>query len=660
MKIKRTERRAQRQYSSLEDKRIILRGPLTAILLFITLFSISCKRGEQERVSRFGEYRGYSKEIYDGYMRRSDYLSLSDGTKLAYDLLLPTKDDAAAEEPMPVLFSFTPYLRAFNMVKDGKVIDNEIVRLDPIKKAFIWLRARFKKNGNIFDKAFMNKWVRKMLKHGYVVVIVEQRGTGASEGLVNPIFRYWADDANEVLNWIAAQQWSNGKIGMFGQSSLAMAQYAAASTGNPHLKALFPVSAAFDMYNAVMYPGGILNSAFTKLFAFSTGLLEGMAVPVDSDRDGTGLREVIEYRQKTVSLSKGAQMAVEKALYRDSDSIHPKGTRMWDDMGLYSLLDKINRSRIPIYNATGWFDIFTRDAFLWHSNLKGRRRLAIGPVSHYGLEKRYSDLNFGIEAHRWFDYWLKGIDNGIMDEPAVRYFVMNVSENDAWRTTRTWPLQGERRTRFYFSSAGSSEKGLLITRKPTSNDAFDLYTVDYSTTSGVASRWNSVIQEMDYPDMALNDRKAITYTTAALEEDVEITGHPVVHLFVATQARDMDFFVYLEEVDYSGRSTYITEGCLRASHRDLGRAPFNNGALPFHRSFKKDLRPLPPGKPVKLTLDLLPTSRLFRRGNRIRIAISGADADNFKSQALKTAPVVHILRNGRYASFVEFPIIPSK
>lgn len=660
MKIKRAERRAQGQGNSLEGKRITLRGPLTATLLLITLFSISCKRGEQERVSSFNEYRGYSKEIYDGYVRQSDYLSLSDGTKLAYDLLLPAKGDDAAEEPMPVLFSFTTYLRAFNMVRDGKVIDNEIVHLNPIKKAFIWLRANIVKNGNIFDQAFMNKWVRKMLKHGYAVVVVEQRGTGASEGLANPIFQFWADDADEVLNWIAAQPWSNGKIGMFGESSLAIAQYAAASTGNSHLRAIFPVSASFDMYNAVMYPGGIFNTAFAKMFSFATDLLEYMAVPVDSDRDGARLKEILENRQKTVSLSKGARMTIEKAPYRDSDSIHPKGTRMWYDLGLYSLLDKINRSKIPVYNATGWFDIFTRDAILWHNNLKERRKLSIKPVSHYALGESNRELNFDTEAHRWFDYWLRGIDNGIMEEPAVHYFVMNVSENSAWRTAPKWPLQDEQRTRFYFSSDGSSEQGLLTTRKSTSNDAFDAYTVDYSTTSGVNSRWNSVIQEMDYPDMALNDRKAITYTTAPLEDDREITGHPVVHLFIVTQARDIDFFVYLEELDSRGQSTYITEGCLRASHRALGRAPFNNGELPFHRSFKEDLKSLPPGKPVELTLDLLPTSRLFRRGNRIRIAITCADADSFKTPVLSPAPAVHILRNGRYASFVELPIVPSK
>jgi putative CocE/NonD family hydrolase len=638
---------------------ILLMIPEIAMLLIVAIFSLSCNCSDIERVSRFGEYRGYSREVYDGYVRRSDYLTLSDGMRLAYDLLLPAKGDVVVVKPMPVLFSLTPYLRSYNMIKEGRVIDNEIVPLNPMKKVFIWLRARFVKRGNIFDQAFMNRWVRKMLKHGYAVIIVEQRGTGASEGLATPIFKYWAEDADEILNWIAAQHWSNGKIGMFGKSSLAIVQYAATSTGNPHLKAIFPVSSSFDMFNAVMYPGGIFNTAFSRMFSFSTGLLEDMAVPVDSDRDGTRLREILEHRQRTISLSKGA-MIIEKAPYRDSKSIHSKGTKMWEDLGLYSLLDKINRSRIPIYNATGWFDIFIRDAILWHNNLTARRKLYIRPLSHYALGKSIKDLDFGAEAHRWFDYWLKGIDNGIMDESAIHYFVMDAPEGDAWRTAREWPLHNEERIKFYFTSDVSPENGLLTKRKPESNNTFDSYTIDYSTTSGVHSRWNSVIQEMDYPDMALNDGKAITYTTTPLEENMEITGHPVVHLFIATRARDVDFFVYLEVVDSQGNSAYVTEGCLRASHRALGNAPFNNLGLPYHRSFKEDLKSLPSGGPVELSFDLLPTSRLFHRGKRIRISITCADVDNFKTPVQEPAPIVYILRNGRYASFIELPVIPNK
>jgi len=633
---------------------------IVAIAVAAFFFFHNTKSGI-ERVSRFGEYRGYSADIYHGYVRRSDYLSLSDGTKLAYDLLLPAKDGVAVKNPLPVLFSYTTYLRAYNMVKDGKVVDNEILPLNPIKKAFIWLRAKLTENGNIFDQAFMNKWVKKMLRHGYAVVVVEVRGTGASEGLMNPIFKFMAEDADDVLSWIATQSWSNGKIGMFGASSIAQAQYAAASTGNPHLKAIFPTSSSFDLYNAVVYPGGIFNTAFAKMFSLATGLLEKMAVPVDSDKEGAILERIFKYRRKTTTLSEGAAKSLEKAPYRDSDSFLPKGDRYWEDLGLYSLLNQINKSNVAIYNATGWFDIFTRDATLWHNNLTGKRKLYIAPLSHYALKKR-KGFDSGAEAHRWFDYWLKGIDNGIMDEPAVHYFVMDESENNLWQTSREWPRRNERRTQFYFSpgrseNLGSKNNGLLTTERPRATEAFDSYLINYSTTSGIKCRWNSIIQEIDYPDMSTNDIKAVTYTTLPLENDIEVTGHPTVHLIFSTRAEDIDFFVYLEEIDSKERSTYITEGCLRATHRSIAEAPFNNLGIPFHRSFKEDVKPLPSGEPIDIIFDLLPTSKLFRKGSRIRVSITCVDSDNFKTPVLNPAPEVSILRNSVHASFIELPII---
>jgi putative CocE/NonD family hydrolase len=492
--------------------------------------------------------------------------------------------------------------------------------------------------------------------------VVEVRGTGASEGIINPIFKFMAEDTDEVLNWIATQSWSNGKIGMFGASSLAQAQYAAASTGNTHLKAIFPTSSSFDLYNAVVYPGGIFNTTFTKMFSLATGLLEKMAVPVDSDRDGAILERIIKYRRKTATLSEGAANSLEKSPYRDSDSFLAKGDRYWEDLGLYTLLNQINKSNVAIYNATGWFDIFTRDAILWHNNLTGKRKLYIAPLSHYGLKKE-KGFDSGAEAHRWFDYWLKGIDNGIMDEPVVHYFVMDEPENNLWQTSREWPLRNERRTQFYFSpgsaeNSGSKNEGLLTTEKPRATEGFDSYLINYSATSGTKCRWNSIIQEIDYPDMRPNDKKAVTYTTLPLENDIEVTGHPTVHMTFSTGAEDIDFFVYLEEVDSKGRSTYITEGCLRASHRSICEAPFNNLGLPFHRGFKCDVKPIPSGEPVKMIFDLLPTSKLFRKGSCIRVSITCVDSDNFKTPVLNPAPKVNILRNSVHASFIELPVIP--
>jgi putative CocE/NonD family hydrolase len=272
------------------------------------------------------------------------------------------------------------------------------------------------------------------------------------------------------------------------------------------------------------------------------------------------------------------------------------------------------------------------------------------------------DLDYRAEAQRWFDYWLKGIDNDIMKEPPIHYYLMGVPKKEAWQKSDQWPLAKQKLKPFYFSkgktgSVASVIDAFLTAESPTAPEAFDVYTVDYTTTSGKKSRWVAVDEAHDYPDMRANDEKALTYTTSPLETDVEVTGHPVVHLWLTTDAPDLDVFVYLEEVDRSGKSTYITEGTLRASHRKLGQAPFNNLGLPYHSHYQSDLAPIPAGEPVELAFSLLPTSYQFHNGSRIRITVVCADADNFETPVIDPAPKVHLLRDMSHPSFILLPIV---
>jgi hypothetical protein len=201
--------------------------------------------------------------------------------------------------------------------------------------------------------------------------------------------------------------------------------------------------------------------------------------------------------------------------------------------------------------------------------------------------------------------------------------------------------------------------GILRQSPPDETDASDTYTVDYSTTSGKYSRWYAVNWPRNYPDMRLNDRKALTYTTLTLETDVEVTGHPVAHLWLTTNAPDLDLFVYLEEVDESGKSTYLTEGNLRASHRKVGRPPYNNLGLPYHSFYQSDLEPIPVEKPVELVFSLHPVSYRFHKGDRIRITVAFSDADNFETPVVNPAPKLKLLRDKNHPSFVQIPIIQS-
>lgn len=268
-----------------------------------------------------------------------------------------------------------------------------------------------------------------------------------------------------------------------------------------------------------------------------------------------------------------------------------------------------------------------------------------------------------IEQLRWFDYWLKGIDNGIMDEAPISYHVMKSPKNNEWRTAYNWPLPEEKSTKYYFlegpsESVQSVNDGILSKESPSGTTRKDDYSVDYTTTTGQATRWdNAVGGGFEYPDMRENDEKALTYTTSPLAADLEVTGHPVVYLWISSTATDGDFFAYIEEVDASGVSHYVTEGAMRASHRALHEPYYETFGLPFHRSHEEDVAAIVPGEPVELVFELQPTSNVFNMGNRIRITIACADKDNAQTPELSPPPIVTLYRNSEHASYILLPVI---
>jgi putative CocE/NonD family hydrolase len=641
--------------------------PIIAAVLAIVLFFVYKRITKQTKVSEFGKYKGYSEAVYDGNKRISDYLTLSDGTRLAYDVYFPTKHGVPADKPLPILFKYTPYTRAFTIFdKDGKNIIADLFNLGWKEKAYLRLRYWFNKRGNLMDAVFRTKYLENMLKHGYAVIVVERPGTGASYGVMNGSFEVGAKEVNEILDWIAAQNWCNGNIGMYGDSFQAMIQFAAVTTGNPHLKAIFPTSSGFDLFSSVSYPGGVFNKTFASFFSWATSFMEsGVLTPVDSDKDGSLLAQARKERSGS-TLAEQSEVWFRKFPFRDSTTTN--GIKIWEGpANLYPLLDRINRAGIPIYMTNGWYDLFSgaNDMFLWYANLTVPKHLIVRPADHSEVEKNQFDLDYGAEAHRWFDYWLKGIDNGIMNEPPIHYYIMGVSKKDAWRTSDRWPLANQKLIRFYFGegktgSVASVNDGFLRPESPEKKDTADVYTVDYSTTSGKYSRWYAVNWPRDYPDMRSNDKKALTYTTSPLETNMEITGHPVVHLWLMTDAPDLDAFVYLEEVDRSGKSNYITEGILRTSHRKLSQAPFNNLGLPYHSHYQSDLMPIPAREPIELVLSLLPTSYRFHKGNRIRITVAFADADNFDTPIIDPAPKLKLLREMNHESLIQLPMAQSR
>jgi hypothetical protein len=439
----------------------------------------------------------------------------------------------------------------------------------------------------------------------------------------------------------------------------------AASTNPPHLKAIFPVVAMFDLYH-FSYMGGVFyddwHEHWSKLTAFMD--TESVAAPVDGEEGEALLKEAVAGHEKNRSIYD----ILSPLKFRDSidDVTGSKPYYEWLPSGY---VKEINQSGIPIYQWCGWFDSFTKDGILMYRNFTTPKKLAMSAMSHSSRNPKIIQEVFTIgltEMQRWFDYWLKEIDNGIMEEPDIHYQVMKAPNEWEWRTADEWPLPEQSLIKYYFKAgpSGSVESvndGILSPEPPSDNSGKDDYAVDYSTTSGTATRWDNAVGEgFDYSGIGENDKKGLTYTTEVLEEDLELTGHPIAHFWVSSTATDGDFFVYLEEVDAEGVSHYVSEGVLRASHRALNEPYYDYLGLPFHRSHEEDVVELKPGEIAELVFDLQPTSNVFNAGNRLRITITCADKDNAMTPELSPAPTVSVYRSTAYASYVRLPIIKTE
>jgi len=632
---------------------------IAAVTVASVVLCASLQAQAGARVSAFGRYSGYSEATYDGWSRHSEYVSMPDGVDLAAFYFIPTLNGAEASAALPVILIYTRYLRVWE--EGGEVVSF----LD--------------------DRPF----VQDLVQSGYVLAIVNARGSGASFGIRhNEFSAEETADSHEVIEWLAAQEWSDGNVGMWGGSYSGMTAYQAATQAPPHLKAVFSEKAGPVVYDFI-YPGGVYRKDFIQVWSnlverMDTGRA-GLPARVDSDPDGI-LRDaaVAEHADNfwpypTASNTK----------YRNSSAKSPLGVRWsWDMASSIHGVGAIKEASIPIYHLLGWYDQYATQQALMYENLKpGPQKMTIGPWTHSGGT---ADDVHDAELRRWFDFWLKGIDNGIMKEKPVHYYLMRGSNNipdngwsvsqdevDAedgrlWKATKKWPLK-KAKTKKYFLTGGSSgtvasaNDGRLATKKVRKKKARDEYTVDFTSNMGSYSRWMTGygVEREDgttfFDERTAEDEKALTYTSAPFAKNMAVIGYPIVHLWVTSTHKDGDFFVYLEEIDGEGNAHYITEGMLRASHRALAEAPWDNFGLPFHPSTKRARLKKFPAEPVELVFDLLGTATVIDEGHRLRVTIAGADTphhDRYPKGG--SAPTITIFRNREYGSYVELPMMKVK
>ena len=297
-------------------------------------------------------------------------------------------------------------------------------------------------------------------------------------------------------------------------------------------------------------------------------------------------------------------------------------------------LEALKRPGMGVMVAANWDEAGTRHgAFTTMRNLTpGYVKMIVGPGAHCGwnVALREAGMDIDIEQLRFFDYWLKGVKNGVMEEDPVTYFTYNAPAGKAWQTARTWPPRSRQTDYFLTAKALSTDKPAKAgTLAAPMVAPVRISSISVNTAAG-----------------------SVSYETAPLQSETDVTGDPVVSLWISTAAADADVIAKLEDVAPDGTAkSYQMLGGLRASVRKLGTAPYDNRGLPWHPSRQADVAPLKAGETVELKFALLPMSYVFKAGHRIRLTLS------FSDPASGAAQTVTVHEGGKNASQIRLPIV---
>jgi len=469
--------------------------------------------------------------------------------------------------------------------------------------------------------------------HCYIVVSQDVRGQYKSDGVWYP-FRNEAADGYDTIEWAARLPKSNGKVGMYGRSYPGATQWLPAMLRPPHLAAIVPAMTSSDYREGWTYESGALDQAFAQDWPVESIAKSAML----HYPDGAALGAEFTAARAAAYMDKWRWFLPLKdfpPLHPDEPRIagyhydwlrHPSDDDYWQPWSIRKHWAQIN---VPALNFDGWYDIFVNGAI---ENFAGMRkhggsdvaregqRLVVGPWVHLTWQQKVGQLDFGPEAVnpmqslmlRWYDYWLKGIQNGVDKEPRVRVFVMGANK---WRTANEWPVEGTVFRDYYLHSQGAantaSGDGRLDSKRPDAAAPTDRFTYDpKDPVPSIGGRFMSVVPGGPYDQRpVLSRRDVLVYTTAGLEKDIEVTGPITVSLYASSSAQDTDFTAKLEDVYPDGTSMLIAYGIQRARYRESESHPTL----------------ITPGRVYKYAIHVWPTSNLFKAGHQIRLEISSSN-----------------------------------
>jgi uncharacterized protein len=507
---------------------------------------------------------------YKMVVEKDVYVTMRDGVRIAICIFRPDGDGA-----FPALFAASPYQYEYDDV--------------PAYSIFPW-----RETGPV-------EWY---VNQGYAYVHMDVRGSGRSEGAFGFMGKTEQEDYCEVIEWIAKQPWCNERIGGIGQSYYAMAQWFMAAMNPPALKCIIPYDGLVDHYRGSVYHGGIFCSY----------------------RPGWYIGLLANNQHRPGNEPKRPRMECDLV----GDIIgHPTYDDYWKERSAYERLKDI---KIPVLSIGHWgkMGLHLRGNVLGYEELESPKKLVItGAKNVHDAHHWFDSIDFHEkEMLPFYDYHLKGIDNGVMNEPPVRIFVRGDEE---YREEPKWPLDRAEYKPWYLrkgpsESLTSLNDGGLSTEPPSDGEGATEY--NYPDAG-----WRMGVIGMGPDGRPDPIRRVLTYTSAPLKEDLEVTGSIILQLMASSDQIDTRFIVKLADQDprtpadaeanRQPTSVNVSKGWLQASHRE--KDPERSTDLrPY---YKHDMpEPIEPGKVYQYDIEVLPCSYVFKKGHRIRLEISNGDS----------------------------------
>ncbi len=550
------------------------------------------------------EYRNLSEPRYTSRSDINATVTVRDGTTLLADIHRPD-----SEGRFPALLAASPY---------------------PRQMQDLGAPAGF------IEAGVTDFWVPR----GYVHVIANLRGTCGSGGTFNFFDAQERRDLHDLVEWVAAQPWCDGNVGMIGISYFAMTQLEAAVERPPHLKAILPLAVTADMYDGASHHG-LLSSSFVTPFLAMIGLTSERSDKLWRSKPVGLARRVLNsprVHKKFETANGEAAVTMLRQLLRlphnphpwdelwlECAVKHPTRDEWWEERNLLPLLKEID---IPVYLGCDWENVplHLPSTFATWKGLSDNACVRMGMLGKFGLTWPWESMH--TEALAWYDHWLKGRDTGITDGPPIRYFLPGADE---WRTADSWP-----------PSAAPHRELALRADGALGEDEGEPGSREFMVLGPGLGR---------VKPSAIDPPSTLTWTSAPLSEDVDMVGDIELQLVASATAIDTAWMATLQDVAPDGQASDVTAGWLRASMREVDDASSRPGApvLPC-----RNAQAVPIGEDVVYRIPLVANARRFKTGHRIRLVLTSDDQDpstpaimNFRHASVGTSSLNTVRSSSR-------------